>query len=610
VLIRLRGGAVGLAAIGGALWRHRAARALILDLVLTAALFYKVWPDLRTSWIGGCCDPEQAMWFLRWTPYSISHGESLLFTHHLNYPDGVNLMWNTAMTLPGLLLWPFTTAWGPLLAYNLLVTLGVALSAWCAYLAIRRYTAGDLGAVIGGLLYGFSPYMLSHALGHGPLVVSMFPPLMLMVLDEVVVRRRRSPLVMGALVGVLSAAQLLTWEEGLVLEVMGAAILLAALALTHRQLIRERIGDLLVALGAAIPVFFFICIWPLHEQFYGAQRLQSAVQPPDRFVTDLLNFVVPSRVQWIAPPGARNIATHFTGLDLEHNAYVGIPLLIVLGFLAIRRWSQPVVRAATLTILGTALLSMGPHLHVDGRVTGVWLPWNAIARLPLMADVLPSRLALIMFLGIAVLLAIFVDEVAGPDRYKGALRGMAVAAVALVPLLPSLPFPRTVATIPPFFAHWERSGVQEGRVVLIAPFIRDGGEADPMLWQAVAGDRFRMPQGYYYIPGARGATIYGAIPSTLSDAMEEIQESGVVIKFEGEALQGAAQDLRDRGVDTIIVGPMTHRAEMVRFFELLLGRPPEERDGVQIWRDVGAAVAERSNGVGRSLGQLDQVRKG
>ncbi len=99
------------------------------------------------------------MWFLRWVPFALAHGHDLLVTHHLNYPDGVNLMWNTSLPLPGLLLAPVTDAWGPVLSFNLLLVLAYGLSAWCAYLAIRRFVPGHLAAAVGGLIYGFSPAM-------------------------------------------------------------------------------------------------------------------------------------------------------------------------------------------------------------------------------------------------------------------------------------------------------------------------------------------------------------------------------------------------------------------------------------------------------------------
>jgi hypothetical protein len=86
-------------------------------------------------------------------PFALEGGHDLLVTHHLNYPDGVNLMWNTALVLPGLALGPLTTRLGPVWSFNLLLVLAYSLSAWCAYLAIRRFVPGHLAAAVGGLVY-------------------------------------------------------------------------------------------------------------------------------------------------------------------------------------------------------------------------------------------------------------------------------------------------------------------------------------------------------------------------------------------------------------------------------------------------------------------------
>jgi hypothetical protein len=48
------------------------------------------------------------------------------------------------------------------------------------------------------------------------------------------------------------------------------------------------------------------------------------------------------------------------------------------------------------------------------------------------------------------------------------------------------------------------------------------------------------------------------------------------------------RDIADNGITDVIVGPMDHRAAMVAFFTDLFGRPPQEADGVQLWRGVGA----------------------
>jgi hypothetical protein len=131
---------------------------LVVCLGLTFWMYATAWssPTTRTM-RGGSGDPAIFIYFLRWVPLALDRGHDLLVTHHLNYPDGVNLMWNTSLVLPGLVLGPLTAKLGPVLSFNVLLVLGFGLSSWCAYLAIRRFVPGHLAAAIGGLVYGFSP---------------------------------------------------------------------------------------------------------------------------------------------------------------------------------------------------------------------------------------------------------------------------------------------------------------------------------------------------------------------------------------------------------------------------------------------------------------------
>ena len=103
-------------------------RALLIYLLIAAALFSSTWVDPAGSLIGTPKDPKLFVWYLGWLPHELAQGHNPLFTDHLSYPAGVNLMWNTSMIFPSLLLWPVTAAFGPVVAYNLLITAGIALS--------------------------------------------------------------------------------------------------------------------------------------------------------------------------------------------------------------------------------------------------------------------------------------------------------------------------------------------------------------------------------------------------------------------------------------------------------------------------------------------------
>ena len=72
---------------------------LLAFLSLAVRLLGSTWTSPTTRTLGGGVgDPGLYTWFMRWTPFAIGD--------YLSHPDGINLMWNTWLPLPGLLLPP------------------------------------------------------------------------------------------------------------------------------------------------------------------------------------------------------------------------------------------------------------------------------------------------------------------------------------------------------------------------------------------------------------------------------------------------------------------------------------------------------------------------
>src|SRR5207302_7025903 len=109
---------------------------------------------------------EQKIWFLSWPPFAITHHHNPLLSTYLNYPDGFNLLWNTAMPAAGVLLWPVTALWSAVATYNVITTVAIPLAAFLAFLAIRRHVDNRAACAVGALLYGFSPAMMAQEFGH------------------------------------------------------------------------------------------------------------------------------------------------------------------------------------------------------------------------------------------------------------------------------------------------------------------------------------------------------------------------------------------------------------------------------------------------------------
>jgi hypothetical protein len=184
--------------------------ALFLYIALAFGVFATVWLDPGASWLGDNKDPKLFIWYLGWIPHELAAGGNPLVTDYLSYPSGVNLMWNSSILFPALLLWPVTSLFGPVVSYNLLITGSVALSAWLGFLAARRLVNHTPACFFAGVLYGFSPGVMAQATGHPHALIAVLPPVVLILGHEILVVQRRTPVLLGVLAGVAATLQVLT----------------------------------------------------------------------------------------------------------------------------------------------------------------------------------------------------------------------------------------------------------------------------------------------------------------------------------------------------------------------------------------------------------------
>jgi len=159
----------------------------------------------------------------------------------------------------------------------------------------------------------------------------------------------------------------------------------------------------------------------------------------------------------------------------------------------------------------------------------------------------------------------------------------AVLAVALGLLLP-LPLAAAPEAVPRWFTAGT-PGVARGETVLVLPYPSPTVTA-PMLWQASAGVRFAMPGGYFLAPDGHGSKAYVGGVQRPSSALFT---ASAAVPVTPEVRAQLAEDLRGWGVQAVALGPTAAPAEHDRLAALvttLLGRAPEQVDGVLLWRDV------------------------
>ena len=570
--------------------RHARLTGLLVFVALSFLWFARTWADPVHRHAGLPGDPESYMFALAWPRFAVQHHLNPFQTSYLLAPHGANLMW----TIPpgfGLLLWPLTATLGLVPTYNLLATLSIAASAWAAQLALRRFVPGELGPFVGGLFYGFSPYMLAHSTGHAMLTVAVLPPILLALLHELLVRQRWKPATTGIMLGALLAFQLSTFLELLAGGAVFATLLIVVLAIVYRHEVRARVGYIARALAVGVGAFLVLAGLQLWTLLFGPQTLlhvHGVVHTPGVWVADLYEFIVPSQYN-IAGSAFAGTWSQFTAQTAEANAYIGVPLLAVLAMIVVKHRRDRFVRIAAWLTLAMAVLSMGPRLHVLGRST-VPMPWSVVAHMPLMGHLLPERLAVFTDLGVALLLAYGIaHRVRRPTRRQRRITIVAVVAV-IASLLPSITLLDALSApvvAPAYFTSSDVQRIPEGSVVLVAPWTVDTRNDNPELWQALSGFRYRMPSGYAYRPAADGGLRTGIHEDRLEYTLLRITFGYDPPDLSDPALRDElTRDLRNHEIHTVIVGPMPHRSPMLRFLADLLGRKPEHQGGVDVWYDV------------------------
>src|ERR1700683_825420 len=125
-------------------------------LVGAGALTRWLWRDPASRIVAGNpYDADQFAWFFRYDASAVAHLRlPALITTAMNAPQGISLMWNTAMPLPGVLLAPLTLLAGPQASLHVLMTVGFAGSAAGMFATARRLGASTAAAGLAGLVYG------------------------------------------------------------------------------------------------------------------------------------------------------------------------------------------------------------------------------------------------------------------------------------------------------------------------------------------------------------------------------------------------------------------------------------------------------------------------
>lgn len=463
-------------------------------------------------------DPVELVWFFGWTAHALATAHNPFFSAAANVPYGVNMAQQTFAPLLGALFAPLTLLAGPVFSATLCWVAAMPLSAASAYAVLRRWQIWPPAAAVGGLAYGFSPYMINEGTQHLQFLFVPLPPLILACLVKLLTRPRH-PLRWGAALGALVAAQFFISSEFLaitaIVSVLGLVLAGAHNARVDRDCLRAIVGPALRGVGVAVGTAGALLAYPIWFQFDGPGHYNGPPWPNlYGYNAHLLEFVAPTPNQLVHPALGAIGANFFAESYLADDAYLGFGVLAAVAVLAwISRRSNCVRLTAALGLF-SAVLAFGPYAYVGG--TQAFLPFFYLSKLPALGDIIPIRFSFATAACVAALLAFGLDRIArggfgGREPTVPVQQGVrwsaygALAAVSLVvgvTWLPAGPLPSQYVNVLP--STITKALPANNPVVLTYPYPRVGQDT-AMLWQAGAGFSFRMVGVYAMVRQPNGS---------------------------------------------------------------------------------------------------------
>jgi hypothetical protein len=544
----------------------RGLAAFLLFLVTSILIFgLPVMGDLAHRCVGSCVpDTNLYVWSFEWMNHALQNHLDPLFTDYVWAPAGVHLAWVTTLPGPSLLFQPITERFGALFSVNVLMLLAPALAGWATYLLCVRLTHRFWASVVGGFAFGFSTFINQHERAQLNLILVFFIPLAVYL----IVRRIEGSLGRIAFVVLLAlvlAGQFSTSTEILAtMTLFGAFAYLLALLTAPVELKKRLLWT--VPLLAAAYALAAVLVSPIIFRLTHDAPPEHAIRLPELNTTDLLSFVVPRSFARFGGQTFASLTGRFPAFPQNDTGYIGIVLLGIVIWFAIQFRKQWWALMLTSFTLLTALLAMGPRLHIAGTAYGR-LPGALQEELPLLKHATTDRFPLYLSLAVAVIVAIWIAAANGRAlilRLAAAGVGIALLSVNLA-IEPT--YHGTLAT-PTFFTDGSyRNFIPAGSIVLGIPY-QLGGD---LTWEVATDFDFRLGRSYIG-PVHPIGHLNASLGVIVTEPGKELPPPNAVRYF-----------IQEREVHAV-VAEQPVPPEIVSMMNDILGVDPVSTGGVMVWK--------------------------
>ena len=414
------------------------------------------WPGMTTlgnhvlGRMGG--DNYEHVWYLWWlgtTLFDNTIGNPANITV-LNYPHGIdsplNLTHTPALFLPAVIGW-FTN---PVIAYNIAICIMPAVNGFGMYLLAKELTRNQWAAFVGGLLFGFSPYVLGHMqAGHLSQITMLGFPLFALFLIRLLNTNTWKYAALTGMAGFLSVSHP-THLPYFVLPTTAVIVWSKRQNLRNRRMLIRFSAAAVLGIILLLP-FYFPLINLINSQQIGNSNLINYGDSIGKSM-DLASFVTPPFDNPFLPNNLHSFARNVVNTSDETHGYIGF-ISIILIFSALQSNKRSISTWTNLAVV-TIVLSLGPILKLAGEI--VWvnidnvnhplqLPYAILAQIPVLEwSRTPARFAATTHFAIAIIASYGVSTILQTNKQSRWWRFLLISSISILALSERIiqwPFP-------------------------------------------------------------------------------------------------------------------------------------------------------------------------
>jgi hypothetical protein len=320
--------------VSGPVTRGEIAWSLAGHAVLVSLMSWPLVLDLAGSGVMDRPDGRLNAWILAWDAHALTHAPARLFQAPIFHPLPDALAFSENLLVPAVLAAPATLLGGPVLGYNLVLLLSLAVSGLGTQLLVRRVSGDRLAAFVGGAVFAVGAHRWIR-LAHLHAQVTLFLPFALLALDAFWQKRTwRRALAVGLLLALQALSSI--YLGAITALVLAAATAVAVVGgLRGRDLSKLAAGFALAAVLVA-PVMrpylrmraFHGVEWTLADVATYATTLESYAASGTRLYGPLTQrHLDPERVQDTLFPGLVPLLLGIAGLAAAPRRYRAVAMV-------------------------------------------------------------------------------------------------------------------------------------------------------------------------------------------------------------------------------------------------------------------------------------------